>query len=219
MPTKKKSDKPKRRSPGHAKPELDPAFTPRHTDKSGRKWYSDDQRDLILAALSANRGNVAKTADETGVPYSTVYAWANGHRHPEALRLRNDKGGKLSVALEEIAWLLAAVMPEKIGSAPLNHIANSLGTVIEKMRILQGLPTSYGRTENANINLSARMERLSPDERAALVAILGKLESLEPGTDGGSEGVPGSTAAKEVRYKSAGVLGPGVPDRGSIDGS
>ncbi len=105
-------------------------------DKAGRRWRTDTERAEILAALDANGGNVARTARELNVPRGTLACWKLGHRWPEALQLRQEKAGRLAVALDEIAWQLAALIPTKIEAAPLNHLATAFGIMVDKIQVL-----------------------------------------------------------------------------------
>jgi transposase-like protein len=159
-------------------------------DKGGKRWYTDEERLSALAALTANGGNVEGTAKTIGIPMQTLWAWSKGHRFPQALQLRNEKNGDLATACEELAWLLASVVPEKIEKAPLNHITTAFGTLVDKSRLLRGEPTSYGRNENVNTNANIDFARLDPDERAVFAALLTKLRSAP---DGGASAESGGT--------------------------
>lgn len=176
-------------------------------DTAGKRWYTDDERISYLNALAANGGAIEVTARQLGIPYSTLYGWANGARCPEALLLRNEKAGDLAKACEEIAWLFLATIPEKVGDAPLNHLTQGAGTMIDKMRILQGLPTSYG--QNANLSATLDVNRLSDVERAAFYALLTKCREPEPGAplDGGTARGDPPTDAARLPLIPAGVLG------------
>lgn len=186
----------------------------KRTGRDDRRWWTDDERESILAAVNSNGGDVAKTARQLGVPDSTIRCWVKGHRCPEALQLRNEKNGDLANACEEIAWQFAAVIPRKIDDAPLNQCAVSFGIMVDKMRLLRGEYTNFGRTESVSRNTNLNIERLPPDERAAFLRLLAVVAGVaEPG--GGDGPVPAERPGngEGTRHKVAGVLGAGVSPR------
>jgi transposase-like protein len=184
------------------------------TDCAGRTWWSDEERLSLLAALNANGGDVPKTARETGVSYYTLRAWSVGARCPEALQLSQDKNHKLADACEELAWLFAAHVPRKVDKAPLNHLTAGIGIMVEKMKLLRGEPTNYGRTDNTNRNVSVNLERLPPDERPAFLRALALVTGRLDVGDGDDTDTAGrGVETQRTRDKVAGVLGSGVPDR------
>ena len=138
-------------------------------DAAGRRWWTDTERAEILAALDANGGNMSRTSRELGVPLGTIACWKLGYRWPEALQLRNEKGNKLALALEEIAWQLAAVIPEKLPDAPLNHLATTIGIVLDKIQFLLNKPLP---TPNVPSSDSIDVTKLTDDERSTLIQLL-----------------------------------------------
>ncbi len=117
----------------------------KHTKKPRRKKfpYSDQQKAEALAVLDANNGNVKGTADELGIPHTTLEYWSNGGGIYEAVtNLRREKRDNLAGAMEDVAWLLAASIPEKIPFAPLKDASLSLEKTISGMQLLRGEPTS-----------------------------------------------------------------------------
>lgn len=108
-----------------------------------RRQHSDDQKANALAALEANGGNLKRTAEQLGLPLSTLYGWSNGEGvHPDVAEIRNQKKGDLADRLEEVAHQLVDVMPGKLDEAPLREVAVALGIAVEKMRLLRGQATS-----------------------------------------------------------------------------
>jgi transposase-like protein len=150
--------------------------------RGDRRRYTDDERAAALAAVVANGGCVEVTARSLGIPTSTLQCWQKGHRCPEALQLRNEKAGELATAMEEIAWLLLAIIPEKVYDAPLNHLMAAFGIMVDKMLRLRGAHTTYGRTDTTNTSAPLDWTRLSPEELATFVALYEKLRGT--GHDG-----------------------------------
>lgn len=112
--------------------------------RRGRRQYTDDERAAALAAVVANGGCVETTARALGIPTSTLQCWHRGYRCPEALQLRDEKAGELAAAMEEIAWLLLALVPEKVYDAPLKHLVAAFGIMVDKMLLLRGEHTHRG---------------------------------------------------------------------------
>lgn len=120
--------------------------------------YTEEERAAALAALTANGGNLAKTAREVGVPRKTLEAWrleikppdsesaaSPRHRQPKtvvSVDAYERAAGQLDEKLESIAHRLADLIPGKIDGASLQQCAVSLGIAIEKMRLLREQTTS-----------------------------------------------------------------------------
>lgn len=107
----------------------------------GRRRYSDSDKAAALAALDANDGNTHKTAKQLNIPRTTLERWVEGRVSDDVPHLRQHKKRELHESLEELAYKLVAVMPEKIDEANLQQSAVALGVVIEKMQLLRGDPT------------------------------------------------------------------------------
>lgn len=187
---KKKEAKPPPKKPrANAKPAAARNKRTRATRfaRDGRRWYTDDERSTIMAALKANGGDVRLTATQLEIPYHTLYAWSVGWRCPEALQLHTEREGDLAGALEEIAWAIVAEIPQRIPKAPLNHLSGALDKAIDKSQLLQGKPTqnAFNRNLSATVQveqMAANYAKLNPDERAALGTILAKLGLAPTGT-------------------------------------
>lgn len=132
-----------------------------------KKNYTDDERNLIISVLESNDGDVSKTERETGCPYNTILCWKMGWRHPDAMLLHRDKGGSLAKAAEELAWKIAGIIPRKLEKAPLNHLATGFGIMVDKVRILNGLPTTINQdvTDDRTAEMTELFRHMTPDER------------------------------------------------------
>lgn len=138
---------------------------PRKPNKPTRRRYSDEYRANALAALSANEGNIERTARQLGIPAKTLENWAKGTNHPEAAELGERKKPELADALEEVARKLADAMPGKVADAGLRDTAIALGIAVDKMRLLREAPTSITQTNgtapDGRRDLTDRLERLA----------------------------------------------------------
>ena len=102
-----------------------------------KRRYTDQEKAAALTALDANGGNALHTAAQIGIPHTTLHYWDNGGIHEEVAKIRNGKHGKLSDGLEEIAWLLVGILPEKLLEAPANVLAVALGIIVDKIQVLR----------------------------------------------------------------------------------
>ena len=130
-----------------------------------RRTYSDREKAEALAALDANSGNLTRTADDLGIPYSTLRDWANGRGlNGGVAELRSQKKASLADTLADVAEALAGDLfdESKRHRASIQQIATAMAIVIDKMQLLRGDPTTIER----------RDDTLTPDERAARLAEL-----------------------------------------------
>ena len=131
----------------------------------GRRTYSDREKAEALAALEANSDNLTRTAEDLGIPRSTLQYWRDGGGvNGEVTKLRHQKKQSLADKLGEIAEALAGDLFDetKRRRASIQQIATSMAIVIDKMQLLRGDPTTIER----------RDDTLTPDERAARLAEL-----------------------------------------------
>lgn len=110
---------------------------------ASRRQFSDNDKAAALAALDANGGNVYRTAKEIGVPRSTLQEWANGRVNHDVPELRHLKKGELAEKLEQVAHAYTDHLLTKstIVGTGAKDAAVTVGTAIDKMRLLRGLPT------------------------------------------------------------------------------
>jgi transposase-like protein len=92
-----------------------------------RKRYSDEEKAACLAALSANGGNIAKTAREVGVPRDTLRRWARGQVHPRVVQMHHEKKEPLADLLEGIARQLLGDLADEARrrAADLKEVATA----------------------------------------------------------------------------------------------
>jgi transposase-like protein len=124
--------------------------------KPKRRTYTTQDRAAALAALAANGGRTAQTAQELGIPRKTLERWVIDRPAPpaepalappvapqkrgvarEAQALAPAACSALADKLEEIANNLADVIPGKVEKANLQQCMVSLGIAVEKVRLLR----------------------------------------------------------------------------------
>ena len=143
-----------------------------------KRTYTNDFRASALAALAANAGDVLRTARQLGIPETTLRHWAEGHRHPEARQMAEEKKRPLADRLEEIAHSLIDNMPAKMTVATLQQLTVSLGIAVEKMCLLREVP-------------NAASETMADDERLArVVALLDAARARHAGSAPGAGPAP-----------------------------
>lgn len=109
-----------------------------------RRQFSDNDKAAALAALDANGGNVYRTAKQLGIGRTTLENWAKGrgvnHDVPE---LRQVKKRELADKLELVAHRYSNHLLKKstVTETSAKDAAITVGTAIDKMRLLRGLPT------------------------------------------------------------------------------
>src|SRR4051812_11842827 len=68
-----------------------------------RRRYSDEERAATLAALAANDGNLTRTAQQAGVPITTLLRWRDNPDSAAPSDLRNEKKDGLAALFNKVA--------------------------------------------------------------------------------------------------------------------
>ena len=106
--------------------------------------YTDDQRQQALRILSACGGNARQASVRTGIPASTLRAWAQ-QAHAAAPSDPNDAMLNLRQHLVENVLRLADSLEAKIDDAPLNQHAAALAQLIDRLiKLAEKLPQAAG---------------------------------------------------------------------------
>lgn len=103
--------------------------------------YSPERKAEVIALVEANGGNVKRTADQTGIQYSTIQYWLS---HPGRFNeFRQEKRVALADLAENNAYKLGfSIATQDLTDVPLNHRATAFGIMVDKMQLLRGLPTN-----------------------------------------------------------------------------
>jgi transposase-like protein len=153
--------------------------------------HSDEERAACLAALSANGGNIAKTARECGVSRQTLQRWVREQaqvndetgikRAPKkasaqhVAELLPDARETLEAKLEALAHKILAVIPGRLDEANLSQLSVALGVTVDKLALLRiKLPPSEELEERPvrEIVVSTR------EEAATLLPLLSQAGGL-----------------------------------------
>lgn len=118
---------------------------------AGRTTYTEADKARVFVVLTANDGNIKRTARETGVPESTVRnfkrEFESNPPSPEAVEKEIETGdyaGDLEVLRTELALALRREIPHMKG----RDLAVALGIVDDKLTRARGLATE--RTETVH---------------------------------------------------------------------
>jgi hypothetical protein len=109
-----------------------------------KRQYSDEDKAAALATLDMNGGNLSKTAKKFGIAISTLQSWRDGRgTNTSVTNMRNVKKGELADKLEQVAHAYTdhLLSPVTINDTGAKDAAVTVGTAIDKMRLLRGLPT------------------------------------------------------------------------------
>jgi transposase-like protein len=106
-----------------------------------KRHYSDEDKATALTAISADKGNLSKTARELGIPVRTLSHWFHGRGiHKPELEMSDNHKEPLSDKLEALAYRLVDSLDKKLPSASAREIAIAIGIAIDKMQVLRGRP-------------------------------------------------------------------------------
>ena len=133
---------------------------------AGRATYSEAERARVYVVLTANQGNVKRTARDTGVPESTVRRFKQDFEQngpPSLEEVEQEVGDFLSDA-ERVRHKALLELERKIPDATPSALVATVGVLTEKIGLVRGLAT--GRVEHVH-------SLPSPDEiRAALAGVV-----------------------------------------------
>lgn len=119
---------------------------------SGRATYTESDKARVYVALTANEGNIKRTARETGVPENTVRRWKKEFETDppaqEAVQTELESGDYVG-QLENIRGEILVELRKKIPTMNGNQLAVAFGIVEDKLRLARGLATNRTETVHA----------------------------------------------------------------------
>lgn len=122
---------------------------------AGRATYTESERAMVYAVLTANSGNIKRTARETGIPENTVRRWKVKFKDegPPDAEIVADVADKFVKEAEEIRTLAMAQLRSKLPLAKVGELNAVIGTLSDKLFVMKGLATA--RTEHTFVLPSA----------------------------------------------------------------
>jgi transposase-like protein len=112
------------------------------------RTYSDDDRARAYVYLTANEGNLKRTARETNIPISTLRQWRDGwvaDGPPDTAEVVIIAGEFVADA-ERVRNKALIEMERKIPDATPSALVAMVGMLTDKLNIAQGLATSRNET-------------------------------------------------------------------------
>jgi transposase-like protein len=132
--------------------------------KRTRPTYTPEQRTAALTTLEANRGNIKKTARETGITPPTLRAWRDeGKAEPspeKAAALVDSFLEKVRRVREAAANRLLELIPTE---TDVHKVAGALKIANEAGRLEAGEPTEVSRVESVQRDLPERVARAAAE--------------------------------------------------------
>ena len=142
-----------------------------------RASYSEEDRARVYVVLSANDGNVKRTARETGVPEGTVRRWRDEFKEsPPSTELVEQAAGDFVGEADSLRMQGLEVLKLKLEQLKANpkdvnvgQVTTMIGILTDKIDRAQGLATSKVEHEH-KLN--------SQDIREALVGFVQDMQTL-----------------------------------------
>ncbi len=134
----------------------------------GAKAYSEDDRATALAFLEANKGNLSKTARQTGISRNTIRYWSSGGAiNDKTVESSTHKKGDLAglwereaeAALEQATGIRSA------GDANYRDLITAAAIATDKARTLRGTIT-IGEAQELLAEILTSIERNVADGSA-----------------------------------------------------
>jgi transposase-like protein len=145
----------------------------------GAKAYSEDDRATALAFLEANKGNLSKTARQTGISRNTIRYWSSGGAiNDKTVESSTHKKGDLAGLWEREAdaALEQAALIRKSGDTTYRDLITAAAIATDKARSLRGTITLDEAQElvagilssiEKNVEDGAALKRIAEDIRGA----------------------------------------------------
>lgn len=121
-----------------------------------RRVYTEHDRAHVFAVLTANEGNVKRTARETGFPVQTVRDWKttwekNGGPPEQILEVLPEVAGDFIDDATRIRNKALTLLEAKIdrGEVTAKDLLVAVGVLTDKVRLIQGQATSRTETVHA----------------------------------------------------------------------
>ncbi len=109
--------------------------------------YSLEQKAEVLALVSANGGNVDRTARETNIPHQTIRFWlANKERFSN---LQSQQTQDLAQRFENNIHLALNLAESKASEASYAQLMTGAAIATDKMQLLRNQPTSITQHINS----------------------------------------------------------------------
>lgn len=123
-----------------------------------RPRYTDEQRAEAVVLLRASgypdrKGALQALSDKLGIPGTTIRRWYEAVSNPPPDEIVAEKKRDIADMLEDEVYAVLGVLPEKRLDADYRALVTAIGIMVDKMRLLRGLPTEI-------IEIAPQLEQL-----------------------------------------------------------
>lgn len=109
-------------------------------DSTRTKAYTHEERVAVLALLKFNKGNMAQTARESGIALGTLRKWVAAQDAVMEKAVDNRRKDMVTI-LEDHIYKSLDALDGKRDEASYAALINGINVMVDKWRLLQGLPT------------------------------------------------------------------------------
>lgn len=119
-----------------------------------KRNYSDTDRKQTAALYLSFNKNVYQTSKKTGVPASTIRAWARGWEaggFPDIVPEPPTPAENFIDKAEEVRWRMISELERKTHKATPRDLITGIGVLTDKINVARGLATSRTEVVKAEI--------------------------------------------------------------------
>lgn len=121
-----------------------------------KRRYIEADRVKALTVLDLNRGDLTKTALDTGIPRKTLEYWDKGGTSEDVARIRRESKEDLAELCQDAAYEFIAQARATVDHSKGTQAATGAAIFIDKMRALRG---DDAININVNVNVLAVIDK------------------------------------------------------------
>lgn len=113
-----------------------------------RRQYSEEDKARVFVTLTANSGNVKRTARDCGIPISTVRRWKEEweSQGPPDTSVVEVAVGEFLDDAERVRHKALRTLEEKLPDATPSALVATVGMLTDKIHVVKGIATSRQET-------------------------------------------------------------------------
>lgn len=148
--------------------------------KSKRQRFTDEFRaNAVAAAIAAgypqSKGALSRTARQLEISHQVLRGWITHQNNPPPQKLLQEKKADLKTLFMNEIYEILNIMPDKRDRAAYSQLGIVLGTLYDKTRLMDGLPTEIvsilpgliDEMEHAGINVTEAFEQMKAKLKAS----------------------------------------------------
>ena len=141
--------------------------------------YSEQKR-MEVAVLYAISGNAKQVARDTGIPRTTIVGWKKTDWWEDAVRtIRSEKADEHRAMYSELVSKAQQVTLEKLPEASAAQAHLIACQAIDKVRLLDGMPTEIADRSSDMVALANKYRRLSDQWNEKQVNVVATQDETE----------------------------------------